>query len=153
MAKPKKRPAEDPIAFRFFNEIGIIEQLARTQLERNLPNGLKMPQFGVLNHLVRLGGKWSPARLASAFQVTKGAMTNTLQRLEERGLIRVSPDPDDGRAKLVSITDAGREMRLRCIDGVSPLLAELLGELSEEDFASALPFLEKVRIYLDSHRS
>jgi DNA-binding MarR family transcriptional regulator len=145
-------PTEDPIAFRFFNEIGIIEQLARTQLERNLPDGLKMPQFGVLNHLVRLGGEWSPARLASAFQVTKGAMTNTLQRLEARGLIRVIPDPNDGRAKLVSITAAGRDMRLRCVDSVSPLLTELLAELSDQEFAAAVPFLEKVRIYLDRHR-
>ena len=138
------RPTEDPIAFRFFNEIGIIEQLARTQLERNLPDGLKMPQFGVLNH---------PARLASAFQVTKGAMTNTLQRLEKRGLVRVIPDPHDGRAKLVSITNTGRDMRLRCVDSVSPLLTELLQALSDKEFASALPFLEKVRIYLDGHRS
>ena len=147
------RPTEDPIAFRFFNEIGIIEQLARTQLERNLPDGLKMPQFGVLNHLARLEGDWRPARLASAFQVTKGAMTNTLQRLEKRGLVRVIPDPHDGRAKLVSITNTGRDMRLRCVDSVSPLLTELLQALSDKEFASALPFLEKVRIYLDGHRS
>ena len=77
-------PTKDPISFRFFTEIGIIEQLARNRLERGLPDGLKISQFSVLNHLVRLGGEWSPARLARAFQVTKGAMTNTLQRLEKR---------------------------------------------------------------------
>ena len=66
-------PAEDPPAFRLFTEIGIIEQLARNRLERGLPDGLKVSQFVVLNHLVRLGGEWSPARLANAFQVTKGA--------------------------------------------------------------------------------
>ncbi len=145
-------PSEDPLAFRLFTEIGIIEQLARNRLERSLPDGLKVSQFGVLMHLVRLGGEWSPVRLAKAFQVTKGAMTNTLQRLEKRGLVRVSPDPHDGRGKLVGITKAGREMRVRCVQSISPLLADLSSELSENDFASALPILEKVRKYLDTHR-
>ena len=145
-------PSEDPLAFRLFTEIGIIEQLARNRLERSLPDGLKVPQFGVLNHLVRLGGEWSPVRLAKAFQVTKGAMTNTLQRLEKRGLVRVSPDPRDRRGKLVGITKAGRDMRVLCVQSISPLLADLSSELSEKDFAAALPILEKVRKYLDTHR-
>ena len=48
---------------------------------------LKMSHFILLNHLVRLGGKWSPARLAAALQVTKAAVTNNLKRLEARGLV------------------------------------------------------------------
>lgn len=146
-------PAKDPLAFRLFTEIGIIEQLARNQLERGLPDGLKVSQFIVLNHLVRLGGEWAPARLANAFQVTKGAMTNTLQRLEKRGLVRILADPRDGRGKLVGITAAGRKMRVRCVESVGPLLIDLSRELSEKDFVSALSVLEKVRKYLDSHRS
>ena len=146
-------PTEDRLAFRLFTEIGIIEHLARNRRERGLPDGLKVSQFGVLNHLVRLGGEWSPARLASAFQVTKGAMTNTLRRLENRGLVRVLADPRDGRGKLVGITEAGRKMRVRCVESIGPLLADLSRELSDKGFASALPVLEKIRKYLESHRS
>ena len=54
------KQTEDPLLFRFFTEVGIIEQLARATLERALPDDLKMSQFIVLNHLVRLGGDWSP---------------------------------------------------------------------------------------------
>lgn len=147
------KPAEDPPVFRLLTEAGIIEQLARNQLERSLPDGLKMPQFGVLNHLVRLGGDWSPIRLANAFQVTKGAMTNTLQRLEKRGLVKVAADPEDGRGKLVSITKKGRAMRARCVKSVGPLIADLSAELSEKELGMALPVLGKVRRYLDTHRS
>ncbi len=146
-------PSEDPLAFRLFTEIGIIEQLARNRLERGLPDGLKVSQFVVLNHLVRLGGEWSPVRLASAFQVTKGAMTNTLQRLEVRGLVLIVADPSDGRAKLVTITDAGRDMRADCVASVSPFLADLSQALSDQDLAKALPVLEKIRKFLDAHRS
>lgn len=149
---PPTNPPDDPPVFRLLTEIGIIEQLARSRLERSLPDGMKVSQFVVLNHLVRLGGAWSPARLAAAFQLTKGAMTNTLQRLERRGLVQIAADPNDGRGKLVSITEAGREMRARCVESLGPMFDDLSSQLSNRDFASALPILEKVRKHLDRHR-
>ena len=142
----------DPLMFQFFTEIGIIEQLARAMLERVLPDGMKISQFTVLNHLVRLPGQWSPARLANAFQVTKAAMTNTLQRLESRGLIKIEADPSDGRGKLISLSLAGRDMRENCISNIGPLLVDMEQEFGEQKFLIALPFLEEVRSYLDEHR-
>ena len=147
------KPSDDPSIFQFFTEIGIIEQLVRNKIERTLPDGLKMSQFLVLNHLVRLGGVWSPIRLARAFQVTKGAMTNTLQRLKKRGLIEISADPDDGRAKLVELNQAGLEMRQRCITNIAPLMEELSSVLSQQKLATTVPILQNVRKYLDAERS
>jgi DNA-binding MarR family transcriptional regulator len=144
--------AQTPVAFQVLNEIGIINQLAGTLLERRLPDGLRLAHFGVLNHFVRLGGEQSPLSLARAFQVTKGAMTNTLQRLETRGCITVRPDPRDGRAKLVSITDEGRRLHQAAIEGVAPLIAEMQKALPESRFAEALPFLRALRAYLDAKR-
>jgi len=141
------------MAFRMMTEIGIIAQLANNQMERSLPDGLKMSQFGVLHHLVRLGGSWSPARLANAFQVTKGAMTNSLQRLEKRRLVQIKADPDDGRGKLVSITGAGVKMRTRCIENISPLLVDLATDISAANISQVLPVLEKLRKHLDTRRS
>ena len=143
---------KDPTLFLFLNEIGIIDQLARAKMESTLPDGLRMSQFIVLNHLVRLGGLWSPARLASAFQLTKGAMTNTLQRLEARGLIEVSADPDDGRGKLVGLTAAGAEMREQCIESVAPFLIELEKNFGRKRIADAIPLLTEVRQFLDRGR-
>ncbi len=143
---------QGPPIFRFFTEIGIIEQWARAKLERALPEGMKISQFAVLNHLARLQGKWSPARLANAFQVTRAAMTNTLQRLESRNLIKVEVDPGDGRGKLISLCEAGRDMREKCIASIGPSLVELENEFGEQKFGSALPFLEEIRSYLDEHR-
>ena len=144
---------QDSLLFQFLNEIGIIDQLARTKLERALPDGLRISQFIVLNHLVRLGGDWSPVRLANAFQVTKGAITNTLRRLESRGLVAVVPDPHDGRGKLVRLTAAGRKTREKCVRSVDPLLTDLKARFGEQQFARALPLLEEVRKYLDDHRA
>ena len=146
------KQAKDPLLFQFLTEVGIIDQLARAKLESVLPDGLKISQFIVLNHLVRLGGDWNPARLANAFQVTKGAITNTLQRLETRGLVAVRSDPRDGRGKLVKLTAAGRRMRERCIRNVDPVLVALEAKFGKKRFASALPLLEEIRNYLDDDR-
>lgn len=147
------KKSHDPLLFRFFTEIGIIDQLGRAKFESVMPDGLKMSHFIVLNHLVRLGGDWSPVRLANAFQVTKAAMTNTVQRLEARGLVKVVPDPHDGRGKLIRLTAAGRKMRERCVKNTAPILAELEARIDKKRFAKALPLLEEVRIYLDQHRT
>lgn len=44
-----------PVYFHMFTEISIIEHLARNRLEKVLPDGMSMAQFGVLNHFSRLG--------------------------------------------------------------------------------------------------
>lgn len=146
-------PPRDPIAFVFFNEIGIIEHLARTAAERALPQGLSLAGFTVLNHMVRLGHeRRAPAQIADAVQVTRGAMTGTLKRLEAAGWITLSPDPTDGRGKGVSLTEAGRAVRDAAIAGLAPLFGDMLRSVDEAELAAALPALQKVRRYLDAAR-
>ena len=145
-------PPDDPLVFRFFNEIGIIEQLSRAQFERGLPHGLTLAQFKVLNHFARLGGERSPISLARAFQVTKGAVTNAVQKLEAKGFVATRPDPDDGRGKLVYLTDAGRAARDDAIATLQPVFPLLFAEFSDAEFAAALPFLERLRKFLDENR-
>ena len=147
-----KQKNQDPELFLFFTEIGIIEQLARSRLESVLPDNMRMSHFVMLNHLVRLGSKWSPARLAAALQVTRAAITNTLKRLEADGLVEVEIDPADARGKLVVLTSAGKSRRDACVDNIRPFLAELRERFGGEMFADTLPVLRDLRVYLDEHR-
>lgn len=128
----KKLP--DLIFFKVFNEIAIINQLSSTAFEKRLPDGLKVSQFGVLNHFIRVGDGSTPLQLANAFQVTKGAMTNTLKRLLGRELIKISPDPEDDRRKRVFITRKGREMRELSIQQTKPFGEILKRSISEDEF-------------------
>ena len=64
----------------------------------------------------------------------------------------IRPHPRDGRAKLVSISPAGSEAHGRAVAAVGPLLARLEGEFGSAAFAAALPFLERLRAYLDAAR-
>lgn len=55
------------------------------------------------------GGSRMSALAASA-QVSKQTLTSIVDQLEKRGYVTRSPDPDDARARLVTITPRGREL-------------------------------------------
>lgn len=144
----------DPLAFEFFNEIGIIDQLVSTLLTNALPKGMTKAQFSVLNHFVRLNiAEKSPADLASAFQVRRPTMTSTLARMESTGLITLRGNPHDGRAKLVSITPAGRDMRERCIAALETLRPTIAQLIDDDEMRDILPTLRKLRMGLDAQRN
>ncbi len=147
-----QREDQAHLYFRLFTEIHIIAQLSGNRLERVLPEGMSLAQFGVLSHFVRLGGAWSPGRLARAFQVTKGAMTNTLQRLEAQRFVRIEADKADARAKLVEITEPGKRAYEQAVRATGATLAELGSQITPADVKSALPFLENTRKILDERR-
>ena len=70
--------------------------------------------FDVLSALRRADGQQlSPGQLLAQTLVTSGTMTNRIDRLEERGLVRRRPDPTDARSVRVQLTAAGR----RRVDG------------------------------------
>ncbi|MEO7511983.1 MAG: MarR family transcriptional regulator [Gemmatimonadaceae bacterium] len=58
----------------------------------------------------------TPTELSLAAMLTSGAMTNRLDRLETRGLVRREPDPDDRRGVRVVLTSAGLELVDRAIE-------------------------------------
>lgn len=68
-------------------------------------------EFDVLAALRRAGDPYqlSPKSLMSETLVSSGAMTHRLRKLEDRGFITRSSDPEDGRGVLVRLTPAGRD--------------------------------------------
>lgn len=158
MTKPDSpQPDKVRALFDLFNEIGIVNQLSSTRFDRVLPEGLTRSQFSVLNNFVRLGGTRNPLQLARAFQVTKGAMTNTLKRLEARGSITLSVDPVDKRGKIVKITKSGRALRERAIKAASAELSEVAtllsgAQMDDHLLDDMLSNLRKIRELLDSAR-
>lgn len=140
------------LIFGFFAEISMIESLARTGMEKVLPKGMKSSHFNVLNHLVRLGKKETPAQLAVAFQVSRPSMTNTIQKLEAKKYITVQPNLEDGRGKYVLITQEGKLMRNEAISALQNLFGDLVKKIGANAFSSTLPALKKIRNHMDSNR-
>ncbi len=138
--------------YNYFNEIGIISQLATAMFEQRLPVGLTLSQFSVLNWFVRVDNQATPGRLAKAFQVTGGAMTNTLKKLEAKKLINIAPDKTSGRKKKVTMTKKGRGVRDRAIASTASLLVEFAEQFPVEKILRSTRQLAKVRQYLDDYR-
>jgi DNA-binding MarR family transcriptional regulator len=49
-------------------------------------------------------------------ELSSGAMTNRLDRLEDAGLLRRLPDPKDRRGIVVEVTDKGRRLYEKTVD-------------------------------------
>lgn len=141
---------DDPIAIALFSEMFMADQLARNRLTKALPKGMEISHFSVLNHLARTQGEKTPAQLAQSFHVTRGAMTNTLNKLEWAGHVHIRPDWDDARRKFVSISPAGRAARDAALAAVAPILSETLVEIGSDNVRAALQVLRQMRQRLES---
>lgn len=142
--------SSDPLAIALFSEIDTLEQLVQSRLQRALPKGMELSQFSVLNHFARLGGEKTPAQLARVFHVTRGTMTNTLQKLEAAGWVHIRPDWDDGRKKWVAISPAGRAARDYAVQSITPVFEDVMEGMGRERIRTALPFLRDLRQHLNS---
>jgi DNA-binding MarR family transcriptional regulator len=143
MSDPK-----EPLAVALFSEVFMADQLARNLISRALPKGMEISHFSVLNHLVHIQDERSPAQLADTFHVTRGAMTNTLSKLEWAGHIHIRPDWDDARRKFVSISPAGKAARDAAVAAISPLIGDVVKTVGEDRVRAALPVLREIRLRL-----
>ena len=138
------------LAITLFSEVLTADQLVRNRLSKVLPKGMEISHFSVLNHLIFVGGERSPAQLANTFHVTRGAMTNTLNKLEWAGYVHIRPDWDDARRKMVAISPAGKQARNHAVASIAPLINEVVGELGAEKVRTVLPVLRELRARLES---
>ncbi|MEJ6396566.1 MarR family winged helix-turn-helix transcriptional regulator [Yoonia sp. 208BN28-4] len=136
------------LAVTLFSEILAVEQLARARLTKLLPKGMELSHFSVLNHLAYSNTEKSPGELARTFHLTRGAMTNTLSKLEWAGWVHIRPDWDDARRKKVSISPAGRAVRDAAISGIAPLVDDIVDTVGIEKARATLPVLREMRLKL-----
>lgn len=84
------------------------------------------------------------AALAEAVGADKTRIIPTLDELQEHGYIERSPDPDDRRARLLAITDAGRSIRSAAQRDIREAEERWLGQLSSSDRSAFLRVLSQL---------
>jgi DNA-binding MarR family transcriptional regulator len=119
---------------RFYIRLPVLEQLSFTTLS-------------VLDTLASRGSPMRLTDLTKTEQVTQPAITQLVTRLERDGLVERRPDPTDGRAVLVHITEEGHRIRRsRRTDRarhLTPLLARLT-PAQRTAITQALPALTRL---------
>ncbi len=83
--------------------------LARRYDEALRPVGLTNQQFSLLMSLNRAEPP-SIGQVAPMLAMDRTTLTASLKPLERRGLVKVEPDPADGRSRRLRLTDAGRDI-------------------------------------------
>jgi len=137
---------KNALAISLFSEVLAADQMVRYRLSRVLPKGMEISHFSVLNQLAWHDDERSPAQLADTFNVTRGAMTNTLNRLEWAGYVHIRPDWDDARRKMVAISPAGRRAREQALSAIAPMVTEVIENLGEDRVRETLPILRQLRM-------
>lgn len=86
----------------------VFSRLRRRLRDVAIGGDLTPSQTAVLTRLWKEGAS-SASVLAGAERVRPQSMATIVAALEQRGLIERTPDPEDGRRQVVSLTKAGRE--------------------------------------------
>jgi DNA-binding MarR family transcriptional regulator len=115
-------------------------------------HGLELWEFDVLAALRRQGPPYrlSPGALLHATLVTSGTMTNRIDRLEQAGLVRRDPDPQDKRGVLVTLTTAGRTRVDAALAGLLEAERALLAALPDADRETLAGLLRVLLAPLDA---
>jgi MarR family transcriptional regulator, organic hydroperoxide resistance regulator len=96
--------------------------------------GLSMPQFGILMQL-HYRGNCGISDIGERFDITNAAASQLVEKLVQSGLIQREEDPNDRRAKLVNLTDKGREFIHQGIEERYRWVDQLAAKLTAEERA------------------
>jgi DNA-binding MarR family transcriptional regulator len=138
------------------DRIGGIDRRIKRMLDETLSDvGLDTAEFKALTTLSQSGPPFrsTPGRLAKRMELSSGAMTNRLDRLEQADLIRRLPDPEDRRSVVVELTDHGRRTIKKAVGVQAQKEALLAAALSSREQKALNGLLRKVMLEFERRES
>lgn len=148
------RPDVDVAPMQVIGRVSRLSRLIdRTLSENFAQHGIESWMYDVLATLRRSGEPYelTAGDLVHQTMVTTGAITNRLDRLEERGLVERAADPDDRRKVIVRLTVEGLELVDEVVRGHLATEGEILSELTRSQIDQLARFLRKILISLDDY--
>ena len=133
------------------HEVGVVIRRVKRVIgvrARAVHPDLQPGSYLVLTHLEATGSCRSSA-IAEAFDMDKGAVSRQVQHLTELGLIERTPDPADGRAALLTVTDDARRRMADVQRHRRKYLDERLGVWSDDDLRQFVDMLARYNASLD----
>jgi DNA-binding MarR family transcriptional regulator len=105
--------------------------------------GVSSAQLAMLYHVAKHPG-CTMSDVASLLDLNKSAASGMVQRLERAGMLRREPDPRDGRASLLFVTDKGEAKRSQSLAVVRRLTTELTGAFTAAEVDVIYRFLNLI---------
>jgi DNA-binding MarR family transcriptional regulator len=97
---------------------------ARSLQTRSAALGFSPGQFPVLLELWQEDGL-TQKQLLDRLEVEQATLANTLSRMERDGLIQRTPHPNDRRAQIITLTQAGRDLEAEAVEAAADADAAL----------------------------
>ncbi|GAA5166463.1 MarR family transcriptional regulator [Ornithinimicrobium tianjinense] len=152
----RERPDLDVAPLEVLSRVSRLARLLDLERRRAFAEqGLEAWEFDVLSALRRSGEPYqlTPGDLLRETLVTSGTMTNRLDRLADRGLLRRETSPRDRRAVLVTLTPEGLGLADRALEALLEGERELLAVLDVEGRADLAAYLKELLVDLEPSRA
>jgi len=134
MTEPAPVEQRDEIEPRISYVIARLERAVRAAInERVRPYGLTTLQYTTLSVLGRRGGGLSNAQLARRSYMTPQSMSEVIEALERKHLIRRDPHPNHRRVYPARLTATGAKVLEACDEAVAALEEDMLRELDDDE--------------------
>ena len=104
-------------------------------------------QKAVLINLEERGNR--ATELATRLHISKQAVSQLVQELETKGLVRRAPDPADGRASLIVFTKRGRQVVADTLDYFAEFEALVAAELGEDQLEALRELMTSLAALID----
>ena len=106
-------------------------------------------QYGILKCLWNENAQ-TPRQIAASLCLDSSTITGILDRMENKGLVRRTPDPDDRRALRVVLTDLGSQLRQPVEETIQKANEHILGSFSGQEREQVLNFLERFSAFYNN---
>ncbi|WP_285907244.1 MarR family winged helix-turn-helix transcriptional regulator [Pseudodesulfovibrio pelocollis] len=117
----------------FFTQLSRFQRLyARSLAARLAPLGVHSGYLGVLHYLWQRDGI-TQKTLHELMPVEQATLSNTLKRMERDGLIARTPDPDDKRAHVITLTPRANALKPQVMQAIGDLRAAVNTGLTVND--------------------
>ena len=115
-----------------------------TIFAREIRTGLTPTQWAALSKLTETG-PCSQNQLGRLTAMDVATIKGVIDRLTARGLTETSPDPEDGRRLLVSLTRAGQQLAEKAVPNAIAISRETLAPLDTKERETLMALLGKLR--------
>ncbi len=146
-------PAQDPWLIEFLLVIAMLTGRINRETDRRLHDlNISRTAMIILAALRRSGDgqRLSPSELSQAALLSSAGMTAQLDQLEERGLVRRSPHPEDRRALYVTLTRSGQSLVDKAIEAYNAGHKRMLTSLSSSERQALDALLRKLLASLEA---
>lgn len=130
--------------FSFMRDVSLVTRRMRIYAERSMAHcGLGFPEQVVIMHLAA-HGRSNQEQVAQQFGIDKGAIAKTAVKLEEKGLVTRTINPQNKREKLMELTPAADDVVRDMRHALADMTATMFCGMSPDEVARLTQSLSHV---------